>query len=300
MATKLYDLVKAYCSTTGTGSLILGDAVPGFLSFAGGGVSNGDTVRYCVRDGASTEMGWGVYSSTGPTLTRNVTKSTNSNNPISLSGASIVFITVSKDDIQTQQLANLGTPASGSVALFALASVVPQMTSNTSAGAVASASSNYYSTPPWQAFTNDRTQTTGWITDWSQSGWLKLQLPAAKVVYGYGIVGWSPDAWSGRCPKSWTFEGSNDGSTWTVLDTRTNLNQETWWRWGERFFPVASPASYLYYRLNITANYGDGYMGVSNLALYGEADPPAKGWVGLFMRTPAGEIVRVSPNGVYI
>ncbi|MBS1566224.1 MAG: gliding motility-associated C-terminal domain-containing protein [Bacteroidetes bacterium] len=54
-----------------------------------------------------------------------------------------------------------------------------------------------------------------------------------------------------RDPKNWTMEGSNDGSTWTTIDTRTNETFPS--RAQTKVYDIASPASYLYYRLNISA-----------------------------------------------
>lgn len=100
MTIKVYDLAKMTTPTTGTTSpLVLGSAVSGFLSFSAAGVQDGETIRYAIRDGANSEIGYGVYSASGTTLTRNVTSSTNSNNAISLSGAAQVFITPSAIDL---------------------------------------------------------------------------------------------------------------------------------------------------------------------------------------------------------
>jgi len=81
-------------TTSGTGSPVtLGTAVQQFLTFAQAGVADGDTVLYSILDGANGgEVGWGVYTASGTTLTRNVIKSTNSNAAISLSGAAQVAI----------------------------------------------------------------------------------------------------------------------------------------------------------------------------------------------------------------
>jgi len=97
---KLYNLARMSTATTGTGTITLGSAVLGFLTFAQSGVSNGDRVSYGIRDGTSTEVGTGVYTSSGTTLTRTVMKSTNSNSAINLSGSAEVYITALAEDIQ--------------------------------------------------------------------------------------------------------------------------------------------------------------------------------------------------------
>lgn len=94
----LYNLARMTTATTGTGTLTLGSAVSGFLSFAGAGVSNGETVTYAIKDGSNSEIGRGVYTSSGTTLSRTVLKSTNSNNAINLSGSAQVVITAAAED----------------------------------------------------------------------------------------------------------------------------------------------------------------------------------------------------------
>lgn len=96
---KLYSLARVATATTGTGTITLGAAVSGFLSFSGAGVSDGDVVSYGIADGANSEVGTGTYTASGTTLTRTVTKSTNSNAAISLSGSAQVFVTARAEDI---------------------------------------------------------------------------------------------------------------------------------------------------------------------------------------------------------
>ena len=100
---KLFNLARMTTATTGTGTITLGSAVAGFLSFAGAGVANADVVAYGIQDGANSEVGTGTYTSSGTTLTRTVLASTNAGSAISLSGSAQVFITALKE-----QIGNLG------------------------------------------------------------------------------------------------------------------------------------------------------------------------------------------------
>jgi len=98
---KLVNRAKMTTATTGTGTITLGSAVDGFQTFTAAGVANGDTVRYCIEDGTSNfELGSGVFTASGTTLTRVVSESSNSGNAINLSGDAIVFITAIAADLQ--------------------------------------------------------------------------------------------------------------------------------------------------------------------------------------------------------
>ena len=71
-----------------------------------------------------------------------------------------------------------------------------------------------------------------------------------ETVYKYYI-----DAGSTEYPTNWTFEGSDDASDWTVLDTRTG---ETF-SGSRKEYEIASPHEYSYYRLNISEVDGASY-----------------------------------------
>lgn len=96
---KLYNLARMTTSTTGTGAITLGVPVAGYLTFAQAGVANGDVVAYGIKDGNNSEIGTGTYSPGGPTLTRTVSRSTNANAALNLSGTAEVFITARAEDI---------------------------------------------------------------------------------------------------------------------------------------------------------------------------------------------------------
>lgn len=86
-------------STTGTGTITLGSAISGYQSFANAGITNGQTVRYAIEDGTAFEIGSGTYTSSGTTLTRSVTESSNSDSAITLSGNAEVFVTATVADL---------------------------------------------------------------------------------------------------------------------------------------------------------------------------------------------------------
>ncbi len=100
-------------SSSGTGTFTLAAAVAPFNTFANAGVVDGQIVKYSAVDGTTgSEKGWGVYSASGPTLTRNVLVSNNTNNPINAnSGTTQVFIDPDTSDLMSLTLtahANLG------------------------------------------------------------------------------------------------------------------------------------------------------------------------------------------------
>lgn len=95
---KLYNLARMTTATTGTGTITLGSASTGWLSFSGAGVANGETVTYAIVEGNNREIGRGVYTSAGTTLTRTVLKSTAGGSPITLAGNAVVFITAAAED----------------------------------------------------------------------------------------------------------------------------------------------------------------------------------------------------------
>lgn len=108
MPNVLVNIAKMTSTTTGTGTLTLGSAVTGYLSFAGAGVTNGQVVTYVIEDfdGSGNiddrEVGAGTYTATGTTLSRDtVYSSTNSGNRINCSGTQQVLVALSKQDIDT-------------------------------------------------------------------------------------------------------------------------------------------------------------------------------------------------------
>ena len=96
-----------------------------------------------------------------------------------------------------------------------------------------------------------------WMTYEFQSG-------RSYAINSYAIT--SANDASGRDPKSWTLEGSNDGgTTWIEVDHRTDVT------WSARFerqvFKFTNTVAYKMYKLQITANYGEPFTQFSELEL---------------------------------
>lgn len=90
------------------------------------------------------------------------------------------------------------------------------------------------------------------------------KFPSPKIIGKYTVRGRAD--LPNQSPKDWTFEGSNDGVTWTQLDKQTGITN--WSNNISRDFIIENPASYQYYRIWITALDGGGYPAVSRLAMF--------------------------------
>jgi F5/8 type C domain/Chaperone of endosialidase len=144
---------------------------------------------------------------------------------------------------------------------------------------VVSSSSNYTTLENFHAF--DGASSTGhyWLGTGGGVDWLQLDCGSGitHLLGSYALqMDYVPEA--ARAPKNWTMLGSNDGSTWNTLDTRTN--EINWNTANEvRTYTCATvTTAYRYFRLNITANNGDAtYTQVAELFLYlGTAAAPTQ------------------------
>ncbi|WP_409141251.1 GH92 family glycosyl hydrolase [Cellulosimicrobium sp. RS] len=99
----------------------------------------------------------------------------------------------------------------------------------------------------------DGSSGTKWLA-FASTGWVRYEFAEPVSFVAYTMT--SGDDAAGRDPKTWTVEGSNDGSTWTALDRRTDEDFPN--RQQTRTFELEAPtAAYTYLRLNVTANSGD-------------------------------------------
>ncbi len=108
-------------------------------------------------------------------------------------------------------------------------------------------------TTPEQAFDNDHGNGgNGATRAGAAPGWIGYDLGSGlgRVANSYTI--WPYATVPEKSPLTWTFQGSNDASSWTTLDTQTNVT--SWVDVTPKTFSFANTTNYRYYRINVTAN----------------------------------------------
>ncbi|RXZ78222.1 hypothetical protein EBB07_29650 [Paenibacillaceae bacterium] len=135
---------------------------------------------------------------------------------------------------------------------------IPNMTSDTSpSGRVLASSINSVSTDAWQAFS----ATGQWMS--SVAGYphyLGYEFTEKKRIYGYSMKFNSTSR-----PVDWTFEGSTDGTNYTVLDTRKNqtTNNST-----DFFYINDDVENFRIYRINITSGTHSSQVSIQLLKMF--------------------------------
>ncbi len=221
---------------------------------------------------------WAAVGATGATGSGSNVITTDGTTTVTASTMSFTGATVTNPSSGVAQIAIAGstvTSASGTMAsggtltvthaadsasvreCFAMASItnlganqIPMMTSATTPSGTAS-SSTFYSAgyEPWRAMTGS-TSANGWASGVGDSGTavLEYDFGTGTVISGYSVQ--ATTATLTQNPKSWKWEGSNDGSTWTTLDDQS-ASSYTWTGSQTRTFSTGNSTSYRYYRLSV-------------------------------------------------
>ena len=145
--------------------------------------------------------------------------------------------------------------------------VTHDWTGLTNGGMTVSASSYHPSFPPYQALDETISQTLYFLLN-GTTGWWEIDLGSgnAQTLKAFILqANYVPEP--ARMPKDFTIQGSNNDVDWDVLLTVTG--QTDWLKGETRLFLLSSYASYQYYKIDITANNGDGgYTQLGEVYLY--------------------------------
>jgi hypothetical protein len=109
----------------------------------------------------------------------------------------------------------------------------------------------------------DNNANTKYLT-FNASAWMQYQAPASYVVTSYTIT--SANDAPERDPLNWNLQGSNNGSTWTTIDTRSN--EDFLSRFQKKTFTFNNTTGYPYYRFNMSNNSGTLFQ-LAEIELFG-------------------------------
>ncbi|RYG62859.1 discoidin domain-containing protein [bacterium] len=129
-------------------------------------------------------------------------------------------------------------------------------------------SAQYTDSPAAEAIAKlvDNSTATKYLT-FHNAGWVQYDVAQPYVVTKYALT--SANDFPERDPKSWTLQGSNNGTSWANLDTRSNETFTA--RFQRKEYTFTNTVGYTKYRVNITAASGN-TLQAAELELYGNLD----------------------------
>ncbi|MGH3716329.1 MAG: GH92 family glycosyl hydrolase [Micromonosporaceae bacterium] len=113
---------------------------------------------------------------------------------------------------------------------------------------------------------------TKWLV-FERTGWLRFTMSEPVTIKKYALT--SANDAPGRDPKDWTLYGSADGTDWTALDSRTSQDFEQ--RFQTKVYEFSNSTAYSHFKLDITANHGDGIVQLAEVVLSNGAPLPPPG-----------------------
>lgn len=108
------------------------------------------------------------------------------------------------------------------------------------------------------------TITSSWASNTQAAPWIiGIKMDRARLIGKYAIT----SRYTGPhvSPKSWIFQGSNNGTSY--VDLHTVSNQPTWTTLERREFTFSNNTSYQYFRLYITEIYSGSLAGLAELEM---------------------------------
>ena len=118
----------------------------------------------------------------------------------------------------------------------------------------------------WKVFDQNYGIDLQWST-LATTGYVTLDFNSVKKFGKYSVRATDADSAKTEMPKDWQFQGSNDETTQTTLDTQTN--QSNWANSEVRTYTFTNNTKYRYCKFNVTANNGNtGKTSCDDLTIY--------------------------------
>jgi hypothetical protein len=243
--------------TGGTGGLVTTPAAPAAM-FATGS-SKAITARWLPSFGATSyDLLRSTTSGSGYTvIASNLTSAKTSYVDAAVSaGTTYYYVVQAKNSAGTSS----NSPQFG-------ATLPPTAMVNLAFSGTSTASFNAGSSTEGSAKAFDTDPGSKWYGYNAPTGWLQYDFGTgnAQVVKRYTIN--CADV-ATRDPKNWNFLGSQDGSTWTTLDSQGN--QSFGVRMQIKTYSIGNTTAYRFYRLDVTANNGATGLAISELGLWSD------------------------------
>ncbi|GAA4652839.1 VCBS domain-containing protein [Kistimonas scapharcae] len=145
---------------------------------------------------------------------------------------------------------------------------ISALTANTDQGFVVSASGQVNAGyAAYKAFDGVDASSANNVNSWAtagRSGWLQVDTGEPITIWRYDLKAIGRD--QGREPRDWQLLGSNDGVNFEVIDSHSSVTD---WSLREvKDFELDEPATYRYFKLDISSNNGDSYTGVDGFQLF--------------------------------
>lgn len=135
----------------------------------------------------------------------------------------------------------------------------PTMTANNLPSPYVASASNEAGGSAYLAFDKADSQ---WIANTNNTQWIK---------FDFGIIRWACDEYRWTCqgadraPNTWTFEGSNDDSSWTTLSSHSGI---TWSDFETKTFTVTNTKAFRYYRWSISTINGGTNVEADEISIF--------------------------------
>lgn len=139
----------------------------------------------------------------------------------------------------------------------------------------------------------DRNPGSKWLC--SAVSWLQYDFGAGnpQVIKRYTVT--SANDVPARDPKSWNVRGSQDGVSWTWLDSRSNETFAN--RFQVNTYDIGNTSAYRFYRLEITVNNGDASTQLSELGLFSDTGSTLPSGSYLISSRRSNKVVDLTAGG---
>ncbi|HEY4150149.1 MAG TPA: T9SS type A sorting domain-containing protein [Chitinophagaceae bacterium] len=129
--------------------------------------------------------------------------------------------------------------------------------------------------PGTKAFDNSDQAFSGWKQNTNPSAtasaWIRINFTTAQVVKGYSVSAIDDNSGNNNiAPANWQLQASNDGVSWTKIDTRTG---EVFTGKGQtHIYPIPNTTAYKYYRILISETFltTSAMVGIGEMQLFAD------------------------------